>query len=212
MQREKLGGGTMIVGAIAGVVTMVFHPRGSDIARDVAGAGALSAVVHGLALLATPLTFFGLCVLTSQLARRSALAQLALVFQGAAAIAVMLAASLNGFIATTLIARLAVAADPNREIVKAMLRYNGDVGQFFARAYLLGSAIAIGLWSVEMLRTRMVLPGAGYLGVTTSLVTLVGVASGWLPMTIHGFGAVMLAEGVWLVMAGTWLLGVESSG
>ena len=91
MRRERLGGLAMIAGTVMGLVTMALHPTGQDVMRDVEGQGTLALAVLALALASVPMAFYGTLVLTRRLAAACPLAELALTFQGMAAMAAMAA-------------------------------------------------------------------------------------------------------------------------
>jgi hypothetical protein len=205
MRRETLGGWGMIVGSAMTLATMALHPTGHDIARDPGSQGPLSLAVHVLALLGMPLILYGTWALTRQLASLSALAELALVFQGLAAVATVMAVVASGFLATDLAVRLATLQAEARATTSALLHYTGSVIQAFARVLVASSSLAIGLWSFAMLRTRTFGRSAAWLGLATAVIALLALFSGRLRLDVHGFGAVVLAQSVWLVAVG-WTL------
>lgn len=206
-QRERLGGAAMIAGAAMGLVTMAFHPTGHAILRDATGMAArVSAGVHALALAALPVAFYGALALTRRLAPRSALAELALAFHGAGAVATMLAAVASGFLSTDLLVRAAGEAGAAREATLALVAYSGAFNQAFARTLVGMASVAILLWSIGILRTRLLGRAAGLLGTVVAAATLALLLAGRLRLDVHGFGAVVLAQAVWLVLVGTELL------
>jgi hypothetical protein len=202
MRGERLGGLAMIAGVVMGLVTMALHPTGRDVMRDVEGQGALALAAHALGLAGVPLGLYGALALTRRLGAAGPLAELALAFQGMAAVATLLAATASGLIAPGLMARVATASADERAIAAAVLRYNGDVNQAFARVLVAASSVAIALWSVEILRTHRLRRGTGVFGLVVAVVALAALLSGHLRLDVHGFGAVVLAQGVWLVVVG----------
>ena len=206
MRRETLGGWGLIAGSAMTLATMALHPTGHDIARAPGTQGPLSLAVHVLALLGMPLVLYGTYALTRRLAPFGALAELALVFQAVAAVATIMAVVASGFLATDLAVRLAALEGDARATAAALLHYTGSVNQAFARVLVACSSIAIGLWSAEMLRTRAFGRGTGIFGASLAAVTLVALFSGRLRLDVHGFGAVVLAQSVWLVLVGVRLL------
>ena len=211
MRRERLGGLAMIAGVMMGLVTMALHPTGHDVARDMATQGALAMAVHALAIASAPVALFGALMLTRVLAEdgplaRGSLAELALAFQALAAIATFMAATASGLLAPELIANAMTAQGDERVMAAAVLRYNGALNQAFARVLVGASSVAIALWSVEMLRTRRLGRGTAVYGLVAALVTLALLLSGNLRLDVHGFGAVVLAHGVWTVLAGVSLM------
>ena len=202
MRREALGGTALIAGAVMGLVTMALHPTGGDVMRDARGQGALALAVHALALTAVPIAAYGAVALTRRLAPGGGLAELALAFYAVSAVATLMAATASGLLAPGLIARLATLDGDARVVAGEVLHYNGSVNQAFARVLVGASSIAIGLWSAEILRTGRLHRGTGVFGCVVALLTLVVLLSGHLRLDVHGFGAVVLAQSVWLVAVG----------
>ena len=204
MQRTRLGGGSMIAGAVMGVVVMVFHPTGHDVMRD-PFQGVIAFVVHALALFSVPIAFYGGFALTRRLSPPGALAELALVFYATAGVATMMAATASGFLVPGLLAD-AMSHGEGRGIAGALLHYNFDFNQAFAKILVAASSVAIGLWSIEIARTRLISRGTGIYGCIIAVVALVVLLSGHLRLDVHGFGAVVLAQAIWLVLVGIELL------
>jgi hypothetical protein len=205
-RRERMGGLAMIAGVMMGLTTMALHPTGHDVARDMATQGALAVAVHALAIAAAPVALFGALALTRALAVDDGLAELALAFQALALFAALMAATASGLLGPGLIASAMAAQGDERVVAAALLRYNGALNQAFARVLVGASSVAIALWSVEMLRTRRLGRGTAVYGLVVSLVTLAVLVSGNLRLDVHGFGAVVLAQGVWTVLVGVRLM------
>ena len=206
-EQERLGGAAMIAGAAMGLVTMAFHPTGHAILRDATGTAArVSAGVHALALAALPVAFYGALALTRRLSPRRALAELALAFHGAGAVATMLAAVASGFLSTDLLVSAAEQTGAAREATLSLVAYSGAFNQAFARTLVGMASVAILLWSIGILRTRLLRRASGLLGGVVAAVTLALLLGGRLRLDVHGFGAVVLAQAVWLALVGTELL------
>ena len=92
-------------------------------------------------------------------------------------------------------------------MVGRVLHYNFAINQACAKIFVAASSLAIGLWSIEMIRTREMGRGKGIYGAIVTVVTLLALLSGHLRMDIHGFGAVVLLQTVWLIMVGIALIG-----
>lgn len=199
MRRDVLGGTSLVIGALSGLVTMAFHPTHHDVA---AGQAARSLAVHGLALAGVPLTLYGAFVLTRRIASRDALAELALAYFGAAAVAVMLAATSSGFIASGLLSEMGQWAGTERVVGEAMLHSTWQWNQAFARIHVAASSVAIGLWSVAILRGGELSRRAAIYGLIVAALTLLALLTGQLRMDLHGFGAVVVAQAVWLIVLG----------
>lgn len=198
MGREALGGWCMIAGAASGLVTMAFHPTGGERA-------ALALAVHALALFGVPLAFYGAWVLTRRLSAHGALSELALAFYGVSAVATLLAATASGLLAPDLIARVTASAEDARAGAANLLHYNYALNQAFAKVLVAASAIAIGLWSAEILRTRAMRRVSGFVGCAVAIVVLLALFSGRLVLNVHGFGAIVILQSIWIILVGAEL-------
>ncbi|WP_420128421.1 hypothetical protein [Longimicrobium sp.] len=188
----------MIAGAVMGLVTMAVHPTGG-------GHAALALAVHALGLTGATIGFYGGWVLTRRLAARGALSELALAFYGLGAVAALLATVASGFLASDLIAQFAASQGEARAATAAVLRYNGALNQAYAKVLVAASSAAIGLWSMEIVRTRLLRRAAGILGCAVAAVTLLILFSGHLALDVHGFGGVVLGQSIWVIMVGAEL-------
>jgi hypothetical protein len=113
MIQRRTGGNALLLGTVAMLVTMAFHPTGHDFAdpERFGWMTRLNVGVHALALFAIALTFAGSCALTTWLNENgeSELPWFALVSAGFGSLAGMIAATLSGFVAPGLFGRIAVA-------------------------------------------------------------------------------------------------------
>lgn len=207
MREETVGGWSMVAAAAMMLVTMAFHPGGADVARD---GGALSVAVHSLALFAIPLGLYGVLVLTRRLSP-GPLAEMAFVFQCVAAVAGILAAVASGFLSTQLIVRMQGLTGPDRMVAGSILHFTGSLNQACARVLVASSSIAIGLWSVQMLRAQRFSRVIALLGCVVAAGAIVALLAG-LPLDVHGFGAIVLAQSAWLVATGLRLRRVPAGG
>lgn len=205
MREETVGGWSIVAAAVMTLVTMAFHPGGVDVARD---GGALSVAVHALALLAVPVGLYGLLVLTRRLAP-GPLPEMAFVFQCVASVAGILAAIASGFLSTELIVRMQDLTGTDRLVAGSILHFTGNLNQACARVLVAASSIAMGLWSVQMLRTRRFSRPVALLGCAVALGAVVALLAG-LPLDVHGFGAIVLAQSTWLVATGMRLRAIAS--
>lgn len=202
ISREKLGGTALVAAVIMGLTTMALHPTGHDIQRDPVFQVALNIAVHALAILAAPISLYGGFVLSRRLSAASPLAELALVFYGVSAVATLMAATASGLLAPGLIAALR-SSDPEASVgALAVLRYNASLNQAFAKIIVGMSSLAIGLWSLVIVKFRVMGRRTGIYGCVVAVISLLALLSGQLRLDIHGFGAIVLAHGIWLVVMG----------
>jgi hypothetical protein len=206
MRREAVYGGALIVGALAGVTTMVLHPTGSQLMADVRHMAPVVLAVHGLALAAVPILFFGAIGLTRMLAGDGDAAVAALVAYGMGSVAIMIAAVADGLLAPGLAAQMLGSSGAERDLFAAMLHYNGQINQAFAKVFVVASSAAILLWSVAIVRRGVLARGAGVLGIVVGALALFAVVIGHLRLDTHGFGAVMICQGVWMITVGVLMM------
>ena len=206
MQRDVIGGTALIVGALASMVVMLLHPTGSDIlhAQNFERQVNLGVAVHGLALAATPVLFFGLLGVSRRLGP-SDLTIAALVAYGFGGVAILSAAVASGFVATGLFERIVATEGASRDWYHALGEYTGMVNQGFAKVYVVASSVAILLWSAAVLRGRRMARAAGFTGVVVGAGVLVAFLSGHLSLDVHGFGVVTFAQSAWLIWLGVLL-------
>lgn len=198
-----------MIAAAAGVLVMAVHPMGPHgggvmSRQDMDAMALMMRLVHGFAILTLPILFLGALALTRYLNRPNRIALVGLVFYGFALAAVMIAASMDGFIAPTVMSKV-VAGDPMADARRLFLEYTWTTNQSFAGVFTVGACIAILLWSVEIWHSRLMSRALAVYGVVLAIGISVVYLSGHLPLTTHGFGIVTFAQSLWLVLAGVGL-------
>jgi hypothetical protein len=206
MTDDHKSGLALIAGMVGTIITMALHPTGHDLTApgQLASMAQLNVAVHSLALVCIPILFLGVLGLTRRLDAPNRLALAALVFFGFAEVAVMIAATASGLIATGLIHH--IAADPGMaDMWRAVLTLNGHLNQAFALIFVMASSVAIVLWSAAILKSRVFARWLGIYGCILGPLTVLAVLSGHLRLNVHGFGLVVLGQAVWFITAGVML-------
>ena len=205
MTNDSSSGTALIIGSVASIITMALHPTGHDLfGPGFQTAAQLSVAVHSLALMSLPIQFFGAWGLSRRLASAGWLSAVGLCSFGFAVIAVMNAGVASGMIATRIAVRIAEAsqADPTWQ---ALYRYTGEWNQAFAMVFVVGTSIALLLWSIAIVKNGTLPRGLGAYGYILSPITLLAVLSGHIRLDVHGFGAIILGQAVWWIIAGVKL-------
>lgn len=205
MERDQSAGYALIGGTLAGLVTMANHPTGHALLANFERVAPMNRLVHSLAIAGTIATMYGLVRLSRAFGERRALADAALVSYGFGAIAVMFAAIASGFVGTEIASRVLEAGDAGRTIYDPVLDYNWAFNQACTKVFVVTASVAIGLWSGAMLRHPHFGKALGVTGMAVALAATVATIAG-MPMNIHGFGAIVLAHGVWLIWTGVKLM------
>jgi hypothetical protein len=196
MTQNRSAALALVLGTVAGLITMVLHPTGADVARNVdrGTPNTLAGIVHLLALIGQGAILAGSLALVARLRARRELAIGGYVSLAMASVAAMLATAASGFIGPR------VAAMP-AETVQLLMRYTWAVNQTFSTLYIVFSVVALLLWSISTYVGRELGRGLGVYGVVLGTGLLMGLAAGLLRPDIHGFGLVVLTQGMWTVWA-----------
>jgi hypothetical protein len=208
MTRDRASGAALVAGTLAMLVTMTLHPTGPELAEAVGKSvwpARINVFAHGLAIASSSFVFFGALGLTRRLTTQANLAILALVIYGFALVAVLTAAVASGLIAPHLIDALARADATQRPMLDTLFRFNFQVNQAFATVYVALSSAAIVLWSAAILRSRLLARWIGVYGCVVGVLLLLGLVGGHLRLDVHRFGAIVIAQAIWLVAIGATL-------
>lgn len=178
---------------------MLLHPTRRDVLGSLAGGGHahINKVAHGLALLGQPLILMGTLVFTLRFSRNREVAIAAYVFLVWASVAVMLAMVLSGFIATDVIAS-GVRGRTTAEVSASLLHYTGIANRAFSDVYVGFSSLAIGLWSVAVIRGKEFPSLLGAYGLIMTFATLELVAHNDSRAIRSTFTVVVIAQGMWM--------------
>jgi hypothetical protein len=207
MTDNRLGGGAMIIGAVAALVTMSIHPTGGDLLAPgrLSSMTLLAGVAHGLAIASLPVAFLGALALTRYLDSPLRLAAGAVLAYGFALCAVMAAAAVSGFVAPPLLRRVVTEAPPMTDEWRLLVIYTGLLNRAFAMIFVMLSSGAVMLWSLAIVRTGALAKSVGLYGVVIAPIIVIAVGSGHIALDVHGFGAVILLQAIWFISAGTSL-------
>jgi len=189
----------LVIGTVAGFITMAFHPTGADvIANAAAGArNVLAIAMHLLAVCGLPFVLAGLLGFTVMLTRRD-LAVLGYAFYVLGAIAAMIAAVASGLIAPE-------AAQLVTTTGMSALRYTRLINQSFALIYGVLTAAALVIWSSALLLGRDGYRRLAIYGLVVGPLLLVVVVGGILPLNVHGFGVIIGVQGIWCLSVASLL-------
>jgi hypothetical protein len=214
MSRDAVSGAALLLGSAAMVVTMLLHPAGIDHSgtpEQLAATLRLNTLAHGLAIAAVALTLFGALGIARRLDDGPGLASAGLVAFGFASFAATAAAAASGLIAPALFEHLAAATGAEQ----TALDVAGDLvwffNQAFAKVYVVAASVALGVWSLVILRGGALPRWLGVYGCIAGPVVILALLSGRLSLGVHGFGLVVLSQVIWLGGAGVRLWSTKSA-
>jgi hypothetical protein len=204
MHDNKLYGAALITGSIGGVGMMLAHPTGHDLFTE--HFSALMLGVHLVALLNFGLWVFGLAGLSRELGAARTDVTAAVCAYALALGAAITPIAVSAFLAPVLEQQM-LAADPAaRALLAQSFNYTGLIINAFARTYVVTSSMAILFWSVAMIRTGKFQVALAAWGLLLAASAIPLVIAGYLRMDVHGFGLVMLTQGIWFIGTGVTLL------
>jgi hypothetical protein len=161
--------------------------------------------VHAAAIAAAPVLTLGFFALYRSIGIANPAAALAFFAYLFGALAVMLAASMSGIVAPRLIElRLEPATD--QAIVHGLLRLEWYLNQAFANIHVGFFSAAIALFAVAWPERGALATAIQTVGILVGVGVVAWQFSGMLTLDVHGMGAVVLAHGVWIVLAAFGLM------
>jgi hypothetical protein len=205
MHNDRPAGFALIGGTAAGLLTMAFHPTGHALLGDFDRVARINQTVHALAIAGTILTTYGLLRLTRLIESRRAVTDAAMVFYAFGAVAVMFAAITSGFIGTDLAAQILAAGGDAQTRYEPVRDFSWALNQSTTRVFVVTASVGIALWSVAMLNEPAFGRAIGLTGILIGAGAVIATIAG-MPMDIHGFGAIVLGHGIWLIWTATKLL------
>ncbi len=215
MKHKQIYGIALSLGTLGGVMTMIFHPTGHDLLNqpdEIARRNELIAVVvHILAIISLPITFFGLLGFCRRLGLENPLVSAGLVVYGFGGIAVMSAAVLSGLVGPILTRKILESDEATQKILYAILMNNFQLNQGFTKVYLVAVAVAVIMWSILLLKKGRLMQITAIIGFLVGAFGLIGIFSGHLKLDVHGFGLLMFGQAIWMILVGIFMIRAEKS-
>ena len=205
MRQEAAAALALIGGTLAGLTTMLLHPTGQHLMRDFQRVAATNRAVHALAIAGTIATMYGLVGLSRVFKDRRLVVDAGLICYGFGSVAVVLAALASGFVGTELAERVLQGGASASDAYAPVLHYNWALNQACTKLFAVTASVGIVLLSLAMIREPLFGRALGFVGIAFGGVAAAATLAG-LSMDIHGFGAIVLAHGVWLAWSGVKLL------
>jgi hypothetical protein len=165
----------------------------------------IDGVAHSLAILGIWLVLVGLVGLSRILGLQRVPVLAALVAFALVALAVVVAAALDGFVVPRLAAQWENANSVARDTLKQLILFCVLVASSLTRIYLLLGVIAVGLWSWVIYRDRLSrgLIWIGAVVVCAGIATLFG---GPVYVGVHELLALVAGQAVWMILAGMLMI------
>ncbi|MEK6703744.1 MAG: hypothetical protein AABZ53_15900 [Planctomycetota bacterium] len=201
----------LLLGFAVTIAAMAIHPVAhthelDGFLREMNEGQLLNRGAHALAIAGICVVFCGFIGLADAMGLRLAAVRCGLVAMGVGVVALIAAATINGQILTNVAVRYAELEPAKQEPARALLVFCMAANHACDHLGVIGMSAAVALWSIVFLSRGRSTRTLGILGVIGGIIPVVALLAGQLPMTVHGFGAFVLVQAVWGVMAALWLL------
>ena len=189
------------LGSIIMLLFMALHPvvhahDPGGLVAEMARIEAINAVVHGTLLGNQGLILLGLLGFAERLGLRRTLVRAGLIAAAMGTIALSGAALLNGFILPGLVAGHAGGGGSFEALPPLlMLAHQTSVALIYVGIPAMSAAVLA--WSLVLMRRGGASSAIGGAGVICALLPVIALATGHLPINVHGFGAFVLVQSIW---------------
>ena len=207
MNDNRLSSIALIAASLGMILTMAMHPSGRVTPAQLDAMLRKLIIVHSFAMALMPIQFLGVWGLSRRLTSAARLEAIGLVLYAMASIAVLGAAVADGLVTPMTLKRIVESADSESAVNtwRMFSHYTFFWNQAFAQVFVVAASAAIFAWSWAMWRGGKLSRGLGMYGCILALVTVGVLFSGRLALDVHGFGAVVLGQAIWFVIAGVLL-------
>lgn len=193
------------------IAAMAIHPVAhtgelAGFLREVADGELLNRGAHSLAIAGICVVLCGFVGLAGAMDLRLTAVRCGLVAMGVGIVALIGAATINGQILTNIAVRYVDVEPAKQEAARGLLMFCHAANLACDHLGVIGMSAGIVAWSIVFLHRGRSTRTLGILGVVGGIVPVVALLAGQLPMTVHGFGAFVLVQAVWGVMAAVWML------
>ena len=207
MTDNRKSGIAFIAGSIGGIVTMAIHPTGSHVLTPAQfeHLAVVSALAHSLAMVSSLIVVLGAFGLTRRLAAPDRLAFSGFVVFVFAAIAVLIATAVSGFIVPNIMRHMVKDVASNAPQWHIVIDAIFQINQAFSRIYSVAASLSIALWSISALRNGGLSRAIAIYGCVLAPLIVIAISSGRLVLNVHGMAIVVFAQAIWFIGVGIQL-------
>ena len=205
----RRAGIVLVAATIVSIVAMAHHPSvgshdpGAAIA-EIGTKASLSRIVHGVLIALMGLELYAFAVFADRIGARRDAVRVGFVGYAIGIGAMIGAATISGFVITSLAAHFADAgADPSAFANLARLAMTGN--QALAQLGTIAISAAILAWSIALLRDRSN-RWLAIIGFAASVLPALALVAGVIRLDVTGMTLVVVAEAVWNLAVGVALI------
>ncbi|MGH7242847.1 MAG: hypothetical protein ACREJD_05460 [Phycisphaerales bacterium] len=208
---DRASGVLLVMASAVAIVFMAMHPSPHShelgaFVKDFAENANFNLVVHSVLMGATATLFLGLVGFARQLCLGTMLARSGLVMAALGTISLLAAATVNGIIVSRLVLKYADTTVPTLESLRPLLVLTTEANHACDHLGIVFQSASLVLWSIALVRRTGGTRTIGMLGLLVGVGAPALLFAGRLPMTVHGFGAFMLATTIWYIAIGVQMI------
>lgn len=201
---SKTGGYALISGSLLAILTMGLHPAAGNF-EHLRKIIPINITAHSLGILAMLFLLFGFLALKKVFTDGQPLSSAAFIATAAGLCSGILAATFNGLALSIFINQYQNPTPEMIESLRPVIKYNFALNHAFDYIMIAGINIAILLWGIIILKTKLLSKWLAYYGFILNAAFLILVVMGIMLVDLHGFRIFVLGIVSWIVAAG-WLL------
>ena len=211
MELKKLTGNALIVGCVLLAVTMALHPSGGNLAH-LQKIAQINAVAYSIGLIGILFLCFGFISVRNVFREYYALSLAASITVTAGLSAGFLAAIINGIALPVFILQF---SDENSEVwhfAKAIIQYGTSLNHAFDFVMEGGVIISILIWSVVIIKSKLISKYVGYIGFSIVSLFVVSLLTGGVLVDLDGMRLFILGFIIWILVLSYSLITLNHNG
>ncbi|MEM7297205.1 MAG: hypothetical protein AAF391_02940 [Bacteroidota bacterium] len=190
---------SLVIGCFLMIVTMVLHPVGGNF-EHLVSIFTVGVVSHAIAILSIPFVTYGFWGLTEKIS--TPIAKLSFVFMAFGLMAVMLAGTVNGIVLMNFVQSYADASQETIASLKPIFRLLFDLNHAFDFIFIGAVYISTLLWSISIIKTKILPISLGWFGTILSLAGIVASTAGFVFVDVTGFRIFIFSWVAWVIWCG----------
>lgn len=201
---RRASGICLLLGSLLATTTMVLHPNGGNIEHIIRIKSVL-AFSHSIAIFCLPFIGFGFWGLSQLLQTKTKAATLGFIIFSFGLFAAMIAATINGLTLPNFASNYATGEN-DISTVKKIIYYGKYINISMATIFISATSLAVGIWSVLIIKTNQIAKWIGYFGLTIIAFGLIGVFLKFNFTDLLGFRTFTFGLVTWKIAVGINML------
>lgn len=200
-------GALLMVTTLLSAVVMAHHPHVSSpdlavVMQQISDLAEMSSWVHGILIALMLTVYLGLTEFALLRGVERPLVRAGLIAYGAGMVAMLGAATIDGFITPYLPELLQKGGDQDPHVIAALINYSSLMNRSLADIGVIAMSAGIVCWSVGLMHSAGWPRIVGVLGILVGLSPAIGLLAGGYHLNMHGMLGVVLVQAIWNMAVG----------